>query len=150
MAVGEFCNRNVVIARPDEGVRTVAVRMRDYHVGDVVVVASDADPTPVGIVTDRDLAIEVLAQDVRPEDVTVGDLMSARLVTLREDADLAEATATMRGKAIRRLVIVDGQGLLVGVLTADDVVEVLAEELNDLSRLVVYQGEREAQRRLAL
>lgn len=150
MAVAEFCNRNVVIARRDEGVRAVAARMRDYHVGDVVVVASDVDSTPVGIVTDRDLVIEVLAQDVNPEDVRIGDLMSDRLVTLREDAELAEATATMRAKAIRRLVIVDAQGLLVGVLTADDVVEVLAEELNDLARLVVYQGEREAQRRLAL
>jgi predicted transcriptional regulator len=144
MAVGAICNRNIVIAHRDESVAAIARRMREFHVGDVVVVDSQGGiRKPLGVVTDRDLVIEVMALEVQPEELTAGDIMSQELVSLNEGEELPEATALMRSKGVRRLVIVDDQGGLAGILTVDDILDVVAEEMDNLARLVVRQGERE-------
>jgi CBS domain-containing protein len=151
MAVGVICNRSVVIARRGESVSAVARRMREYHVGDLVVVEGDgAGCVPVGVLTDRDLVIEVMALGVSPETLTAGDVMSQELVSLHESEELPEATALMHAKGVRRLVIVDDEGSLVGLLTVDDILDVLAEEMSNLAKLVTGQGEREQNHRIAL
>ncbi|RFA28980.1 histidine kinase [Alkalilimnicola ehrlichii] len=144
MAVSELCNREVVIVRAEESVQTVAELMRGYHVGDVVVVKQiDGKQVPVGMVTDRDVVIEVMAVNVDPLQITAGDLMSTDLVTVDEREDLPDATAKMRRSGVRRVVVVDSEGALVGILTVDDILEILAEELNDLSQILYRQVERE-------
>lgn len=145
MAIGELCTRQVVIARREESARVLAELMRQHHVGDLVVVETEAaGQRPLGIVTDRDLVIEVLARQVAPESVTAGDIMSSDLLTAREDEELAEALARMRHKGVRRLVVVDRAGHLVGILATDDVVELIAEQLSDLRGLVEREQDREA------
>src|SRR3990172_2092900 len=110
--------------------------MREFHVGDVVVVEEkDNKRIPVGIVTDRDLVIEVLAKGVPMDKVTAGDIMSAELVTVYEDEGLWLTLQRMRVKAIRRLPVVSSDGALVGILTFDDVIDLLASELHELARL---------------
>lgn len=144
MNVGEFCNREVVVMRRDETARDAARIMRQLHVGDVIVVDErQGRRIPVGIVTDRDLTIEILAAAVDPDAVTVGDVMSGELITAREHEDTWDCLQQMRNRGVRRMPVVDGDGALVGIMTVDDYINVFAEQLEDLVRLVTQEQRRE-------
>jgi CBS domain-containing protein len=94
----------------------------------------------VGVVTDRELVVKVLAEGVDPETLTAGDLMTRRVVTAIETEPVHEAIARMRAEGVRRLPVVGADGGLVGVLSADDVGELLAEELTGLARIAPRQA----------
>ena len=145
MTVGEFCNRQVVIAREDESLMEAARRIRDFHVGTLIVVdQQDGRRIPVGVLTDRDLVVRVLAEGERDVGaLVVGNVMTRELVTAREQEDLFEALKKMRSFGIRRLPVVNANGGLEGILAFDDLVELVAEELSDLSRLVAREQKRE-------
>ena len=145
MTVGEFCNRQVVIARRDESLAEAARRIRDFHVGTLIVVDEQAGRRiPVGILTDRDLVVSVLAGDGRDVDaLNVGDVMTRELVMAQEDENLLEALKKMRSFGVRRLPVVNHSGGLEGILTFDDLVDLVAEELSDLSHLVSREQKRE-------
>jgi len=122
--------------------------MREYHVGAMVVIDEQGEKRiPVGIVTDRDLVIEVLAQGVPPETVTVSDMMSAALITAHENDDLMDTLKRMRTKGVRRVPVVGTDGALLGILSVDDVIDLLAEELTDLARLITREQQHEHDRR---
>ncbi|MBU0680638.1 MAG: CBS domain-containing protein [Proteobacteria bacterium] len=144
MPVGEFCNRQVVIASPESDIVTIAKLMREYHVGDVVIVQNKGEArVPVGIITDRDLVIELLAKEVDLDAVTVSDVMSYELVTCQESIGLWDALKHMQGKAIRRLVVVSDSGSLVGILTVDDILDLLADEMTSLAKVALGQQVKE-------
>lgn len=145
MAVGELCNREVVIAERNLGVTEATRLMRRHHVGDLVVV--DGDRKPVGIVTDRDIVVEVVAAGVNPEALSLVDIMGPSLATVREGEGVFEALRYMRDKGVRRMPVVDAAGALVGILTLDDLLGLLAEELGELAKLVSHEREREASAR---
>lgn len=145
MAIGEICNREVVIAEKALSVREAAHLMRNHHVGDLVVVEeSGGRKHPVGIVTDRDIVVEVVAPGVNPEALTVVDIMGAELATVRENEGVFEALRYMRSKGVRRMPVVDGDGGLVGIVTLDDLLSLLAEEMTELAKLVSHERQREA------
>ena len=148
MNVGTVCTRLVVTCSPVISALDAATLMREYHVGDLVV-AEDRGGTlyPVGIVTDRDLVVEVMAKELDPESVKAGDLMSRELTTLDEDADLQTAIAVMRDAQVRRIPVVSPSGGLVGIVTQDDVANGLAVQLGDLSRIGALQAATEQRRR---
>jgi CBS domain-containing protein len=146
--VAEICNREVVVVERNASILNAARLMRDYHVGDLVVVEErDGQRIPVGIVTDRDIVIEVIAEEVAFDEVTVEDIMSLEIVTAREGDDLLDTLKRMRTHGIRRVPVVNGSQALIGILTVDDVIEVLAEELNDLARLIGREQTRERDQR---
>jgi CBS domain-containing protein len=145
MAVGEICNRDVVITQKTLSVVDAARLMRTHHVGDLVVVEeTDGRKLPVGIVTDRDIVIEVVAAGVNPDALKVGDIMGTGVATVRESEGLFEALRYMRDKGVRRMPVVDGAGGLVGILTLDDLLSLLAEEMTELAKLVSHERQREA------
>jgi CBS domain-containing protein len=145
MAVGEICNREVVIAEKALSVVDAARLMREHHVGDLVVVETrDGRKHPVGIVTDRDIVVEVVAAGVNPDSLNVGDIMGPEVATVRESEGLFEALRYMRGKGVRRMPVVDNTGGLVGILTMDDMLSLLAEEMTELAKLVSHERQREA------
>ena len=145
MHVGEFCNREVVVIEEESSITEAAQIMREYHVGDVVIVKSKyGKQTPVGILTDRDIALEIVAKGTDPESVSVGDAMSFDLVTVTEDDDLMHAIEIMRDKGIRRVPVVDVDEALVGIMTVDDVLDLLSEVFVDIVHLVDRQRRREA------
>jgi CBS domain-containing protein len=86
---------------------------------------------PVGVLTDRDIVVSVVAQDTDPRSLKVGDIMTRQPVVAGEESSIALALQDMRRIGVRRLPIVDRSGLLVGVLSLDDVLDALASELND-------------------
>jgi CBS-domain-containing membrane protein len=148
MPIGEICNRDVVIVKRNDAVREAAKLMRQHHVGDVVVVEERGGVrVPVGIVTDRDLVVEILATELDPGVITVGDIMERELVAVKESTGIFEAIQYMRSKAVRRLPIVDESGALLGILSLDDLLELLSEELLSIAKLVKHQQRKEATRR---
>ncbi len=144
MTVGEVCNRQVVIARRTDTVSAAAREMRDYNVGDVIVVEEvEGERVPIGILTDRDIVIAGIAEHAgRIDTLTVGDVMSAPLVTAREDENLFDVLKRMRAQGIRRLPVVRADGGLEGIFTHDDAVGLLSEELADLSALISREQKR--------
>ena len=144
MSVGKVCSRIVTVVRREESVMAAARLMREQHVGNVVVVEPEGEANrPVGILTDRDIVVELVAKELDLNVVTVGDAMSFELFTLREDMDLLEAMGEMRSHAVRRAPVVNDRGMLVGIISIDDVLDVLAELLKELSCLVNKEQRRE-------
>ena len=140
MPIGDICNRNVVVIEKDSAVREAARLMRQFHVGALVVCNErDGGRVPVGLVTDRDIVIEVLGEEVEPDSVMVGDIMSANLLTARESDELWDILGRMRHAGVRRIPVVDERGSLQGLVTMDDVIELLADELAQLAKLVAQE-----------
>ena len=103
MTVGKFCTRDVVVAGKGSTIVDIARLMRQHHVGDVVIVDEDGDqPKAIGIVTDRDIVMELIACEVPIDAVQAGDIMSFELVTAREQDSIWDAMNLMRTKGIRR------------------------------------------------
>lgn len=147
MTAGKYCSREVIIAEPNTGVIEAAQLMRRHHVGDLVVVNRRGDENvAVGIVTDRDLVIEVLAQEVPLGSITIKDVMSRSLATVSEDETLLDTLALMQNRGVRRALIVNDRGGLIGILSADDAIELIAEAMNSLVKLVGHEIRHEEQR----
>jgi CBS domain-containing protein len=144
MPIGTIRNREVVTANRGTKVSEAAQLMRKHHVGDVVVVDQvGGREVPCGMVTDRDIVITVIAQGVDPEGVVLGDMMSSDIVVGRETDGVADTIQVMRTKGVRRLPIVDALGALVGIVTADDLLALLSDEMNSLTTLVAREQRRE-------
>lgn len=144
MSVGEVCKREVVFVSKDNTVVEAAKLMRAHHVGALVVTESEEGrPRPLGVLTDRDIVVEVIAEDLKSEDLLVGDVMSFELATIGEDDGISEAIKLMKGRGVRRVPVLNSNGDLVGIFAVDDVIELLAEELSDVAQLVGHEQERE-------
>lgn len=146
MTIASVCNRDVAFTTPETTVAAAAKLMRHGHVGSLVVVEqmNGGKRIPVGIVTDRDIIVEVIATGLDPAAITVGDIMERELVVGRESNSVIEVLEIMRFKGVRRLPTVDGEGQLTGIVTVDDVLEILAEELNELARVVAREQSHES------
>ena len=144
MTAGEYCNREVIITGQNASVTEAAMLMRQHHVGDLVVVEKQGEKTlPIGIVTDRDIVVEVIAQKADPDSLIIKDIMSTGLITVDEKAALLDTLALMQSQGVRRIIVVDGQGSLQGLLSADDAIELIAEAMNNLTKLVKREITRE-------
>ena len=132
MRAGELCIRTVVTAFPDESVVDAARRMADYQVGDLVVVDAPGDGSahPIGIVTDRDLVVRVLTRtDCVPSQTKVTEVMRKDVVTATEDDDVEHVLASLRRHNVRRMPVVDRRGVLQGIITVDDIVGWMSDQL---------------------
>lgn len=147
MSVGEICNREVVITQRGTSALEAAHLMREHHVGSLVVVESGQPPRPAGILTDRDLVMEILAKGRDPAAVVVDELMRPDLVTAREEEQTWAAIERMRAKGVRRVIVVNETDGLEGILTMDDLLEFLVEELSGLVRLVKREQRLELEAR---
>ncbi|MBK8266639.1 MAG: CBS domain-containing protein [Nannocystis sp.] len=145
MQIGDMCNREVVFVEKTESVLVAAKLMRERHVGDLVVIElRDGEQHPVGMLTDRDLVVSVLATDARDlERLLIQDVLTRAVVTVREADPMNEAIRLMRVHGVRRLPVVDADDHLVGLVAFDDVVEYLAELLGDLALISTAQRRRE-------
>ena len=151
MVIGDICNRDVVCASRETAVATAAKLMRQHHVGDVIVIdRADAERMPIGIVTDRDIVVEVVALGVDPNVVTLGDMMSwGQLVTAQENDSYADTLRVMHDKGVRRIPVVNAAGVLVGIISIDDILPKLVVELSEAGDLAARSRQREQQTRTA-
>ena len=137
MTVRALCNHNVATIDRNTSVVDAAVRMREEHVGDLIVVEERSGKrVPVGILTDRDIVIAVVAKRVATTAVSVGDAMSAELLTVHQDNGVEHALREMRRCGVRRAPVVDGSGSLIGVLSIDDVIDHLAVQLGHIADII--------------
>ena len=140
MTLKTICNREVLIAQKYDTLVEAAKLMREYQVGSIVVVEEQNGVRyPVGLVTDRDLVIEVIAKEVDINTVTLGDIMYRDIILGKENDDVNETIKIMRQKGIRRLPVVDDNGALVGIVTLDDLIDLIAEQLKDIAALIGKQ-----------
>ena len=148
MPVSEICNREVVVVQRNDTALEAAKLMRQHHVGDVLVVEErNGVRVPVGIITDRDLIMEIMAPELDGSVITVGDIMAQALVSVKGSTGIFEAIQYMRQKSVRRLPIVNEGGGLIGILTLDDLLELLSEELLEIAKLVRNEQQKETRSR---
>jgi len=144
MKIGNFCTRDVARATPQTSLREASLMMRNRHVGALVVVETAGGvERPLGVVTDRDIVVAVVAPGAQPDAIRVGDVMPPRVVTVGEDEGLFEAFRKMAEHGVRRLPVVAANGRLAGIVTADDLLGVVAAELGGFAAALRRGGERE-------
>lgn len=144
MHVGDLCNRDVVIIDKEASVVDACRLMREFHVGDVIVVeGQEGKRRPIGILTDRDVVVELIAEEVDFSAVAIKDVMSFELLTAREEDEVMDAMEHMRSRGLRRLPVVNQSGTLVGVLTVDDLIDIASEQLSELVSLINREQKRE-------
>ncbi len=149
MTISEVCTRDVVIVSKDTPVIDAAKLMRDFHVGNVVVIeSSDTGNIPVGILTDRDIVVELIPNIADLSSVTVDDVMSFNLITAHETDGVMETVKRMRHEGIRRIPVVNDNKALVGIFTLDDMINLIAEQQMDLAGLINREQQQEKRLRV--
>jgi CBS domain-containing protein len=144
MPILDICNTNVVRIDKDTPIVEVARLMRERHVGSVVVTEKiKGKQIPTGIITDRDLVMEILAVEADPNALSAGDIVIHSLIVANEDDGLRETMHRMRTHGIRRLPVVDADGALVGIVSADDMLDLIAQEIKELAKMIVVEQKRE-------
>lgn len=138
MSVGRICVRTVDLADLDETAQVAASRMNTRNVGTLVVI--DDQKSPVGIVTDRDLAIRVVGKGLDPNTTMLESVMSGLPDSVTENTSIESAIATMRRGPYRRLPVVDDQNRLIGLVSLDDILDLLSEEFEEIGKLVRSEG----------
>lgn len=147
MKVGDVCSRNPVTVTPAATLAEVARLMRDRHVGAVVVTKAPLDqPVVVGIITDRDIACAQLDRRSDLASLSAGEVMTRDPFVLNEEESLSNAIERMRARGVRRAPVLSMHGALVGFVTTDDLLPIVARELVQLARVVSLQSRREATR----
>jgi predicted transcriptional regulator len=148
MTISDICNRNVATVQGDASLKTAAELMREAHIGDLIVTEHrGARIVPIGILTDRDIIIEVLAENVDPKVLRVADVMSTDLATVRDDNGLEFALNVMRGHGVRRLPVLDRDGALTGVVSLDDIIQYLARLASAIGSTLEVEQFQETKRR---
>lgn len=148
LTAGDLCTRASVIAFRATALNEAARLMREHHVGSLVVVDESPDGrVPVGLLTDRDIVTAVVAKDADPGRLRAEDVMSTSLVTAREQDSVMDVLGAMRRAGVRRVPVTDVRGVLLGVLSLDDLLEVVGEEIRALVLALDSGRKRELQRR---
>jgi CBS domain-containing protein len=142
MSTGRVCSRVVATASPVETVRVAAKRMAEHAVGTLVVVNPDRSNEAIGVVTDRDIAVRCVATGLDPDRTPVTGVMTSPAQTIDQDTPIETAISCMANAATRRLVVTGERQRLVGILSLDDVVDLLAEEAGSIGRLLRKQRPR--------
>lgn len=133
MDLSQICQREILTLSAEAPVRKAAEMMRTHHVG-ALALTDPEDPTRVvGVVTDRDLVIHLLAQDRAPQEQNIGAFGTVHLIRVPGTATVHEAVKAMNQHGVRRIFITEPNGRLMGLLSMDDVLATLAEELNGLA-----------------
>ncbi len=144
MPIGDVCIRDVVVASRETTAREAARLMAENHVGNIVMVEDiGGRRVPVGIITDRDIVRNVVAEALDASMFTLGDLVARDLVTVREDQGIFECMQQMSINGIRRMPVVELKGGLVGIISLDDLIQLLAEEMSELAKVIIREQARE-------
>jgi CBS domain-containing protein len=136
MDLAKLCHRNVVTVRQFDELTTAAELMREQHIGYLVVVEPEVTGggfKPIGVLTDRDIVVSVVARGSNPRTLRVGDVMTRPAVIATESDSLETALGSMRRIGVRRLPVIGSRGQLVGLLSLDDVIDALAAELTEVA-----------------
>lgn len=147
MKLGSICNREVIVALKEETAANAITLMREHHVGELVIVEGvGSHVVPVGVLTDRDILISVINANLNPSDILIADIISYNLVTARFDSSIENGLKIMRTRGVRRLPVVGRNNELVGLVTLDDIVDLVSAKINDLAVLIHTEKQQEVRR----
>lgn len=150
MKIANFCYREFVTIHANELLRSAAALMREQRIGVLVVIDSADPPHVLGVVTDRDLAIELLARNLNVTTTRIGEIASNSLVAVAATASVYEAVSAMEKGGVRRLLVTEEDGSVVGFVSADDLIAAIASELGSLASALRNGITRESAERAAL
>ena len=139
MTAGRLCSRILATASPDESVRTAASRMAEYDVGALVVLTENRGTSAIGVLTDRDIVLRCIAEQLDYDDTTVADIMTKPVFTVRDETPIGEALAKMAAAGTRRLIVTAEGERVAGILTLDDVLETLVGQTAAIGKLLEKQ-----------
>lgn len=142
MAIRDVCNRRIVTVYAGTDVLKAAQLMKSEHVGDVLVLEKSPDKKQnkvIGILTDRDVVKMVVANGISPANVLVDDIMSRSLQVVNESLGIYEVIQNMHEAGVRRMPVVSSDGSILGLVTFDDLVSLLAQELVKLTEIIDRQ-----------
>jgi CBS domain-containing protein len=139
MGVGRICSRITATASPDETVRAAARRMAEYEVGTLVVLKENRGSRAVGVITDRDIVVRCIAERLDPDTALVSQVMSTPVHSVSDDTPVEEALSRMARAGTRRLIVTGEDDRLAGILTLDDVLELMGRESAAIGRLLEKQ-----------
>jgi CBS domain-containing protein len=140
MLLKEICTLDAVLCSPDTSVLAAARIMRQKHVGDLIVVDDrQGDQTPLGMITDRDIVIEVLGRELDPRTVTVGEIMRKPAVIAAETEDVSQAIDRMKAHGVRRIPVMGERRELLGIVALDDLLRKLAADAGALAEIVARE-----------
>lgn len=142
MPISNLCSKQVVCIEKTATLQEAARLMKDQHVGAIVVIERDGKNKPIGMITDRDIVISVVAEN-QTLNKKVQDVMSTDIVKVIESKGIAEVVDQMENHGVRRMIVIDEFGDACGVVTADDILQLVARELNGLGRMVQRELENE-------
>ncbi|MGV8897678.1 MAG: CBS domain-containing protein [Burkholderiaceae bacterium] len=146
MRIGGISTLETIHCKREASVLEAALMMRLHHVGDLIVVDEANDTLlPVGILTDRDIVVSIVAEGLDANSIEAGDIMSAELLVASEDADVHETIERMRFNGVRRIPVVNRSGELVGIVSSDDLMQFLADDIAELARIGIQQQSIEKQ-----
>jgi CBS domain-containing protein len=144
MPVSDICNTRVVRVDKDTPVSEVAYLMREQQVGSVVVTEQvKGKQIPTGIITDRDLVLEIMATQADPKKLSAGDIVFHSVIVADESDGIWETLHRMRTHGVRRMPVVDREGTLTGILSADDMIRLIAEEMKELAKMIAVEQRHE-------
>jgi CBS domain-containing protein len=148
MQLSAFCKLDVACCSPRTSVLEAAHIMRRKHTGDLVVIDDDEmKPTPLGIITDRDVVVEVLGKGLDPATTTVGSVIRTPVVVAEEDEDSTQVLERMRAHGVRRIPVVGAGGKLIGIVTVDDMLSRMARDVTLLTEIISQEQSHETRTR---
>lgn len=142
MPISDLCSRPLVSVERKASLQFAAQMMKKHHVGGLVVLEAGAKGKPLGIITDRDIVLSVVAEN-QPLNTPVQDVMTREVVMVPKTQGIAEVVDRMANKGVRRIVVVDESGQACGLVSVDDILQLVAREINGLGRLVDRQLQNE-------
>ncbi len=145
MPISDICNTQVVRVDRNTPVSEVAYLMREHHVGSVVVTEQvKGKQIPTGIITDRDLVLEIMATEAEPKNLSAGDIVLHSVIVADENDGVWETLHRMRSHGVRRMPVVDREGALTGIVSADDMIQLIAEEIKELAKMITVERRHES------
>ncbi len=147
MPIGEFCAKDVVTALGEETIFDAAKKMGSKQVGAIVVV--DSKKRPIGMITDRDITVRVVAQGKDPKSTLLREIISSDLMMLNQERGLFETARVMCEQGVRMVPVIDREGKLVGIICLDDLMVIFGEEMASLSGAIAYGASHVYGRRAA-
>lgn len=142
MPISDLCPKSLVSIEKGATIKSAAQLMKKHHIGGVVVVDSKGKNKPLGLITDRDIAMGITGEKLTPE-TKVQDLMSKEVFKVSKDMGIADVVDKMESKGVRRMVVVDESDNACGVVSSDDILQLVARELYGLGKLVEGQSKAE-------
>ncbi|GIL18069.1 MAG: CBS domain-containing protein [Oligoflexia bacterium] len=142
MPISDLCSRELVCVERGTSLRSAAQLMKKKHVGGVVIVEANGKKKPVGILTDRDIVLSVVAEDI-PLSSRVESVMTGNVIKVQQEEGIATVVDKMEREGVRRMVVVDAAGNACGLVSSDDILQLVAKELNGIGKLFEKQIENE-------